>query len=70
MAAAYEGGDGPDALARRLLVPGVLDHRARHPDLLSDEQQEETQALDGEIVVVLMHGGDAKVLKQEKRRWR
>ena len=70
MAAAYEGGDGPDALARRLLVPGVLDHRARHPDLLGDEQQEEAQALDGEVVVVLMHGCDAKVLKQEERRWR
>ena len=70
MAAAYEGGDGPDPLARRLFVPGVPDHRARHPDLLSDEQQEEAQALDGEIVVVLVHGGDAKVLKQEERRWR
>jgi hypothetical protein len=37
---------------------------------LGDEQQEEAQALDGEVVVVLMHGCDAKVLKQEERRWR
>ena len=63
MAAAYEGGDGPDAFARCLLVTRVLDHRARHPDLLSDEQQEEAQALDGEVVVVFMDGGDAKVLQ-------
>ena len=38
VAAADEGGDGPDPLARRFLVPRVPNHRARHPDLLSDEQ--------------------------------
>ena len=61
---------GAPYLRRVPSVPGVLDHRARHPDLLSDEQQEKAQALDGEVVVVLMHGGDAKVLKQEERRRR